>query len=169
MAEMAADGRFREAPEEQCRRQYDMLCSRLAEAGFRHYEISNFARPGYEAVHNSAYWSRVPYVGIGPGAHSYRVVQSDGKRAEIRSWNEETLPKWTSHSEILTPEDTHIERIMLPLRTEAGLEREELCSLSGSEPVERLLAEGALELNGTKIRIPEERMFTSDEIIKELI
>ena len=70
---MVADGRYVEASDEQCRAQYDTLCRMLAEAGYVHYEISNWARPGREAVHNSAYWRRVPYVGLGPGAHSFSL------------------------------------------------------------------------------------------------
>ncbi len=66
---------FVEAPDELCRRQYDMLCSALRDAGYAHYEISNFARPGFQARHNSAYWRRVPYVGLGPGAHSFMVAK----------------------------------------------------------------------------------------------
>ena len=80
------EGRFTEAPDEQCVRQYAMLCGMMAEAGYRHYEISNFALPGREAVHNSAYWSGVPYVGFGPGAHSF-----DCRR---RSWNTLSLTEW---------------------------------------------------------------------------
>jgi oxygen-independent coproporphyrinogen-3 oxidase len=68
---MVSDGRYAEASDEQCRSQYDTLCRMLADAGYVHYEISNWARPGREAVHNSAYWRRVPYVGLGPGAHSF--------------------------------------------------------------------------------------------------
>ena len=71
LAKMVEKGRFEEASEELCEHQYSMLCDALAKAGYRHYEISNFAQPGYEAVHNSAYWRHVPYVGLGPGAHSY--------------------------------------------------------------------------------------------------
>ena len=73
---MVADGRYVEASDEQCRSQYDALCRMLAEAGYVHYEISNWARPGREAVHNSAYWLRVPYVGLGPGAHSFSLSSS---------------------------------------------------------------------------------------------
>ena len=73
---MVADGRYVEASDEQCRSQYDTLCRMLAEAGYVHYEISNWARPGREAVHNSAYWRRVPYVGLGPGAHSFSLSSS---------------------------------------------------------------------------------------------
>ena len=71
LARMVEKGMWSEAPEELCERQYAMLCEALAAAGYHHYEISNFARPGYEAVHNSAYWKHVPYVGLGPGAHSF--------------------------------------------------------------------------------------------------
>jgi len=70
---MVADGRYTEASDEQCRRQYDTLCRMLSEAGYFHYEISNWALPGREAVHNGAYWRRVPYVGLGPAAHSFSL------------------------------------------------------------------------------------------------
>ena len=73
---MVADGRYEEAADEQCRRQYDILCGLLSGAGYVHYEISNWALPGREAVHNSAYWCRVPYVGLGPGAHSFSLPAS---------------------------------------------------------------------------------------------
>ena len=71
LASLVDRGEWEEASEELCARQYAILCDRLREAGYHHYEISNFAQPGYEAVHNSAYWSHVPYVGLGPGAHSF--------------------------------------------------------------------------------------------------
>ena len=76
LARMVEKGMWSEAPEDLCERQYAMLCEALAAAGYHHYEISNFARPGYEAVHNSAYWKHVPYVGLGPGAHSFGVSRS---------------------------------------------------------------------------------------------
>lgn len=168
---MVSEGKYSEAGEEQCRRQYDILCTMLREAGFHHYEISNFAKPGFEAVHNSAYWRRVPYVGLGPGAHSL----SSGN---IRSWNGQTLPRrlpggklvtYSREEETLSPEDIRIERIMLPLRTDAGLPAEELYSLSDTSAIATLLAEGALEEIGSRIHIPEDHFFTSDEIIRELI
>ena len=71
LARLVEKGRWSEASEEVCQEQYAELCSVLASAGYNHYEISNFARPGYEARHNSAYWSHTPFVGLGPGAHSF--------------------------------------------------------------------------------------------------
>ena len=178
LAKMVADGRYVEATDEQCRRQYEILCQRLGQSGYHHYEISNFAKPGFEAVHNSAYWRRVPYIGLGPGAHSLS--------GDVRSWNSQELPhinplgnlgrnregKLTTYSrssEILTPEDIKVERIMLSLRTDKGLEATELYSLADHAAIDALLDEGALERHGTRIRIPEDHFFTSDEIIRELI
>lgn len=170
LAKLVADGRYVEASDEQCRHQYDVLCQTLRQAGYHHYEISNFARPGFEAVHNSAYWSRVPYIGLGPGAHSLT--------GDIRSWNSQELPHrstdgspatYSRTSETLSPEDIRVERIMLSLRTDKGLEAAELYSLTDSTVVDALLSEGALERQGASIRIPESRLFTSDEILRELI
>ena len=173
---MIAQGKFEEATDEQCRKQYDLLCDKLGQAGYHHYEVSNFALPSKEAIHNSAYWRRVPYVGLGPGAHS---LSADG----VRSWNGEDIPRrlddgnlqaYAREEEILSPEDIRIERIMLPLRTDAGLPEAELRSLAGDVPVDRLISEGALvpcrsERNEVFLRIPEDRFFVSDEIIRELI
>ncbi len=83
LGRLVREGRYTEAPQEQCAAQYQLLCETLRAAGYVHYEISNWALPGFEAIHNAAYWSRHPYVGLGPGAHSF-----DGK---TRSWNEYSL------------------------------------------------------------------------------
>ncbi len=74
LAKMVSKGLWSEASEEICSRQYSILCDVLRSAGYNHYEISNFALPGYEAVHNSAYWKHIPYVGLGPGAHSFLEI-----------------------------------------------------------------------------------------------
>lgn len=118
LGKMVEEGKYTEASDEQCRRQYDIICKFLRDAGYEHYEISNWAKPGFRAVHNSAYWARDPYVGIGPGAHSLSV---NGGR-ETRSWNDENISGWTSKSEILSPEDIREERIMLGMRTLEGFE-----------------------------------------------
>ena len=166
LEKLIAKGGFAEATEDQCREQYDLLCARLGGAGYHHYEVSNFSRPGYEAVHNSAYWRRVPYVGLGPGAHSLSA-------GSVRSWNSEDIHAYSREEEILTPEDIRVERIMLPLRTDAGLPEAELRSLAGDTAVDQLLSEGALVLchpeRSRRIRIPEDHFFVSDDIISDLI
>ena len=89
LGRMAREGHFVEASQEQCAAQYSQLCDILREAGYVHYEISNWALPGYEAVHNAAYWNRHPYVGLGPGAHSFQD--------RMRSWNEYSLRSYLSN------------------------------------------------------------------------
>ena len=162
LGELARKGRYSEASEQQCRRQYDTLCRRLSDAGFHHYEVSNFALPGREARHNAAYWRRVPYVGLGPGAHS---LSPDG----VRSWNSDSLSGWTRSSETLGPEEIRLERIMLPLRTSEGLPSMELRTLADPSIVDRLIEEAALAESEGRIHIPENRFFVSDEIIRELV
>ena len=167
LAEWVAKGEYAEAGEEQCLHQYGLLCECLKAAGFRHYEISNFALPGCEAVHNSAYWRRLPYVGLGPGAHSF-----DGDRT--RSWNSEGLADWSRSSETLSDRDAAVETLMLGLRTADGLPEEWLRAHCDPVLLDGLLAEGALvripcPAGREHLRIPEERFFVSDDIIRDLI
>ena len=144
LARLIAAGKLQEASEEQCRRQYALLCAKLSEAGYRHYEISNWAIPGHEARHNSAYWTRHPYVGLGPSAHSLGIT-ADGKQR--RSWNSSSVSGWKEEgAEVLSEEEIREERIMLGLRTDAGA-----------------------EVDGRHVVIPESDWFVSDEIIAGLL
>lgn len=179
LAAMVAAGRYSEASEEECAAQYELICRHLREAGYVHYEISNWALPGREAKHNSAYWERVPYVGFGPGAHSF-----DGER---RSWNSCGLAGWSRSGELLTEAEAREERIMLGLRTARGIP----ASWCRSADLRRCLSDGSLvavadalppegavcaESAGAspdslpaRVRIPESRWFVSDDIVAGLI
>lgn len=175
-------GRCHEAADEDCSRQYDILCARLSEAGYHHYEVSNFALPGYEAVHNSAYWAGRPYLGLGPGAHSYTI--SGGRH--VRSWNPPSVsgyigafgPEKDSGSlaekyrgaETLTAEQVMLEKIMLSLRTDSGISETELRSSGDSAAIDRMLDSGDLvRLSDGCLRIPERRFFISDSIIAAIV
>lgn len=182
---MVRDGRYRELSDEGCSSQYYLICKLLRDAGYEHYEISNWALPGRRALHNSAYWTRAPYVGLGPGAHSLthphqrittiplhpqgaggvnRLIGSKnaGNAPEIRSWNSEALSGWKSESEVLTEEQIREERIMLGLRTAEGVDAS-LVGHSGNS--------GSLVPSGIpgRVRIPEDKWFVADDIIAELI
>ena len=162
--DMAAKGLYIEPSDSECRSQYDILCAELRSAGYRHYEISNFARPGYEAVHNSAYWTLNPYVGLGPGAHSASAGQ-DGL-IRFRSWNTPSSVGYKQEGEVLDEEDIRVEKIMLGLRTNTGIDP----TLLPTGPRSRLIEEKALIYTASgRVRIPEDRFFVSDEIIGELI
>ena len=171
LEEKIARGECTEASDEDCSRQYRILCRKLREGGYNHYEISNFAIPGKEAVHNSAYWNRTPYVGLGPGAHSL-TIRDDGQ--QVRSWNTQVLPArgktYSREMEVLSDEDIRVERIMLGLRTSAGLPADELSLLAGKDALEKQVSAGCLAIGPDgRARIPEERFFVSDEIIGSLV
>lgn len=140
---MYQSGEYVPACDEECSAQYYLICEKLRDAGYRHYEISNWALPDRESRHNSAYWARVPYVGLGPGAHSFGI-RKDG--SQIRSWNSQALSGWKSESETLSPGEIREEQIMLGLRREEGT-----------------------VVDGKVVRIPEDKWFVSDAIIRELI
>ncbi len=172
LARLVASGKWSEASEELCSRQYDILCETLASAGYNHYEISNFALPGFEAVHNSAYWKHVPYVGLGPGAHSF-LKTSGGL---IRQWNRPDLqaylaaPAAVNEYESLTDDQLILERIMLALRTSAGISASFLREHCDSHALEAALASGSLVPTSEGfLRIPESRFFISDSIISEMV
>jgi oxygen-independent coproporphyrinogen-3 oxidase len=160
LAQRLENGEYEEAPDELCRHQYDILCSKMAAAGYVHYEISNFAKPGFEAIHNGGYWQRKPYVGLGPSAHSFS--------GRSRSWNSPELSGYTHTSESLSVEDEKVETLMLALRTARGIDGEFLLANCKGEDVQRLIKEGTLVKVGRRYRIPEDHFFVSDEIIREL-
>ncbi|MGM9825602.1 MAG: coproporphyrinogen-III oxidase family protein [Paludibacteraceae bacterium] len=147
MTRMLEQGEITEVDEDTENAMYDLLVSQLKEAGFEHYEVSNFALPGYRSQHNSSYWNRTPYIGLGAGAHSY-----DGAR--IRSWNPDNLEEYiramergedAATYETLTDTDLYNERIMLGLRTAEGIALNELHNPALAQPfIERgLLKETA--------------------------
>ena len=100
-----------------------LACDLLRDAGYRHYEISNWARPGFECRHNLGYWERRPYVGLGAGAHAYRD--------DVRWWNVRPPEQYLSMveagdlpiggSESLDPSDAYLEEVFLRLRILEGV------------------------------------------------
>ena len=175
LARMVEKGMWSEASDELCERQYRILCETLAHAGYHHYEISNFALPGHEAVHNSAYWRHVPYVGLGPGAHSYRrgcvpatchprlggatapqgvvagVAGTHSPAVALRMWNKPDLkgyiadPCGIQEHEVLDDEQLVLEKVMLALRTSEGISEKYLYEHCDNPAVKRAFAAGDLE------------------------
>ncbi|MBQ3245248.1 MAG: radical SAM family heme chaperone HemW [Bacteroidales bacterium] len=176
LAGMVEKGLWTEASEELCMRQYDILCSTLREAGYSHYEISNFALPGFEARHNSAYWRHVPYAGFGPGAHSFRTGHVKGEDVSVRQWNKPDLklyledPAGATEFEVLTDEQVVMEHIMLGLRTSEGLPEAYLREHCIGSVLDQAVHAGSLVRSSSgMMRIPEDRFFVSDGIIAGLV
>lgn len=138
-------GREQPLDEERYADEYLAIADRLRREGFHHYEVSNFARPGFESVHNRAYWAGIPYLGIGNGSHSFIPP--------VRSWN---LRGWDEYStrvaaggdptdggETVDGEAEELESVWLSLRTDRGLAVPSGCERAGAlarEWVERGLA-----------------------------
>ena len=118
-----ARGEVAAAPEDRYASEFLLAHKVLSTAGFEHYEVSNFARSGKASRHNSAYWRRAPYLGVGPSAHSF-----DGS---VRRWNEREYAAWRAKavagadplggSEELTEENVLAEEAYLGLRTSDGI------------------------------------------------
>ena len=169
LTKMMENGELEAIDEDTENAMYDRLCERLKQAGFVHYEVSNFALPGREAKHNSNYWNGTPYIGVGAGAHSYI--------GKVRSWNPDDLEAYIQgikdgslkrESETLSDEDLYNEQIMLGLRTSKG------CRLSPS--VDRRLTVGKLrekewirETEDGRIVATQKGLHVLNQIIEELM
>jgi oxygen-independent coproporphyrinogen-3 oxidase len=162
--------------EELAAEQYRAAEELLEAAGYPHYELSSWARPGRESRHNAAYWARRVYTGIGAGAHSY-----DG--ADERSWNERDLDRYLAAvesgmrpiagSEVLDEPTRAFEAIALGLRRVDGLERATFADEFGSDPVDRFadaldraVEDGLLEVTPGRVRLsPRGRLLASEVLV----
>lgn len=170
LGRMAERGEFFAVSDERSERLFRMIHNVLTDNGFEHYEVSNFARTGFRSRHNSSYWTGTEYLGIGTGAHSF-----DGCR---RRWcvqrPQEYIEKRLYEEETLTERDRLNEMIMTSLRRAEGLDLEVVRERFGERHSERLAAEAAavagfgVEVDGRFVRIPPERMLTSDAVIERL-
>jgi oxygen-independent coproporphyrinogen-3 oxidase len=148
----------------------------LGDAGYDHYEISNYAKPGFMSRHNSSYWTGAAYLGFGPSAHSF-----DGR---TRSWNVSNNAQYIRDvhsgqlqrgSEALTPTDRANEMIMTGLRTKNGFDPSDLKGLTSSEELNALLSEltvlrshGLIEGETGRITLTQSGKLLADGIISRL-
>lgn len=161
---------------------YTHLRRALADAGYRHYEISNFALPGFESRHNSAYWRSRPYVGLGPGAHSYdgnrlRTSNPSDVKGYISRYADGQTDAYTPETETLSDTDLRHEYLLTRLRTDRGISLPHFEEMFGTGETDRLvdaircrLHTGALvrTADSGRIRIAEDRWLTADNIISDL-
>ncbi len=144
--------------------QYNILSEMVSKSPFAQYEVSNFAMKGWESKHNSAYWDRTPYLGLGPAAHSF-----DGTH---RSWNAHTLSAYFTQiadckpyyeRETLTDTDRYNEHLLLRLRTHAGIDLQEMTQLFGQERTDALLRYFETEVDGRNyVRTPDRLHLTAE-------
>lgn len=160
---------------------YETLIDKLKAAGYEHYEISNFAKPGFRSRHNSSYWKGIPYIGIGAAAHSYDI--------RTRSWNVANIHQYIEgierdqrifDSELLDKDTRYNDTITVALRTCEGLDLSTLSERHRSyclQNAQRYINDGLLELVSSKttglssptLRLTRKGLFVSDMIMSELI
>jgi oxygen-independent coproporphyrinogen-3 oxidase len=162
-------------PEKQAN-QFLLLAEWLETAGYEHYEISNFALPGMRSRHNSSYWQRKHYLGLGPSAHSFNGISRQWNISNnalyIKSLEHGMLP---SETEMLTAEQRFNEYVMTSLRTIEGLDIKEVSSQFGEgksfmlkEAIGKYVQKGHLEEHGNIYTLTREGMLFADGISSEL-
>jgi oxygen-independent coproporphyrinogen-3 oxidase len=145
---------------------FSLTCELLAAAGYEHYEISNWAKPGRECVHNLGYWEGRPYLGLGPGAHSFRDAR--------RWWNLRPPLQYIQAAtsgrapiggeEHLDPEQRRLEHVSLGLRTRKGIEVADI----DPRALAPYLDDGLLERRNGHVVLTERGMLLTNEIVLAL-
>jgi putative oxygen-independent coproporphyrinogen III oxidase len=154
LGRMLAEGKIRKIAEKAEREFFLNTSLFLEEKGYMHYEVSNFARPGRFCRHNLKYWQHVPYLGLGPSAHSYR----DG----VRWWNHRSVETYclalgqgltaVAGAETLSENQYHLERMMLGFRTSQGVSLDEIRACHQADSILRQLIDSRLVvLKGDRI------------------
>jgi oxygen-independent coproporphyrinogen-3 oxidase len=153
---------------------YELAQAELKSAGYLQYEISNWAKPGFESRHNLKYWRREPYLGFGAGAHSFSGSQRWANRHDAAAYVA-AISEGKSAIEsvdIVTPAMALEEEFFLGLRQLSGIDLgriERLYGISLAEKVDELVTRGMLEMHGAVVRLPANKLSVSSEIIVELL
>lgn len=170
---MLKENMIKEIDEEVSLNMYNELINILCDAGYEHYEISNFAKKGYRALHNSSYWHDIPYLGIGAAAHSYNI--------KSRQWNVSDINKYIesiSHDTVpFTFEsidaDTHYNDIVTTgLRTSEGIDLSRLDDKYVQYIVKqaaRHVADKTVDINDGHLKLTREGLYISDMIMSDLM
>jgi len=156
--------------------QYDLLRKKTEEAGFIHYEISNFAKQGFVSRHNSSYWHNIPYLGVGPSAHSFNI--------NTRQWNPYSIALWSKgikknicefQSETIDETNKFNELLLTRLRTIWGIDLNYIANNFSEKYTnhirktsEKHFKNGNLILENFTIKIPAEKFMISDSIVEDL-
>ncbi|MDH6358455.1 radical SAM family heme chaperone HemW [Parabacteroides sp. PF5-9] len=156
---------------------FSSLMEKLSAAGYAHYEISNFARPGYISQHNSSYWMGKKYVGLGPSAHSYNGIS--------RQWNISSMPSYIAGVQkgILAVETENLDLytryndyVITRLRTMWGISYDEILQLFGEElmtycqkQMTPFLQQGTVIEKENGVRLTKKGIFISDHIMSDLL
>jgi oxygen-independent coproporphyrinogen-3 oxidase len=157
-------------------RQFLQLMHWLREAGYEHYEVSNFAKPGFRSRHNSSYWKGVPYLGLGPSAHSFngkeRRWNLPNNNIYIKTVADDIAKREVEH---LTPTQRLNETIMISLRTREGIDLSRIQNDWGDKEKQRLenglvkyISNGLVQRKNDHAQLTDEGMLRADGIAADL-
>ena len=170
--QLLEQGKIAEMDEEVSLQMYELLIDKLEAEGYFHYELSNFALPGWESRHNSGYWRGTPYIGVGAGAHSF-----DG---ESRCYHTDSLQNYLSGGgleiETLTEREHYNEYVFTGLRTSTGICLNDLAKRFG-EPflayclrnAQKHIDAGRLVLRNQFLHLSRAGLFVSNDVMSDLM
>lgn len=169
-------GKLVETDEDIAANQYKMAIEQLTKTGLRQYEVSNFAKPGFESKHNGAYWSGEKYIGIGPGAHSFNTVTRSHNIANnikyIDSINNGIIPE---SAENLSKNQKMNEYILTRLRTTEGISFKAFTddfrtsfAKDKSSQIIKLIEDGLVKKENNKMCLTTDGYMVADEIALQL-
>lgn len=165
-------GRVAVCSEEKILLHYKALIDWVATHGFQQYEISNFCRPDRQAVHNSRYWNRTPYLGVGAAAHSFDGFRRRWNVADTQRYIQSVMSGPIEHDEEeLGLKEAHNEYIMTALRTVAGIEKKMVMPPFASQlqrEIQRFVANGIILDTPTHYRPTPEGLLQADGIASDL-
>jgi oxygen-independent coproporphyrinogen-3 oxidase len=173
----AASGSFHLPDDDAVSELYDAGVERLTAAGFIHYEISNFAQPGFECRHNLNYWQRGEYLGLGPGAWSFIKSRRSRSVPDIHSYctGLQSGSPVTAEEEILGTAEAALETVMLGMRTRSGVDLDRIAGEFGPPMRDRLMAQaapmidqGLLQNDAGRLFLTDRGMMLSNEVIRRL-
>ncbi len=173
-------GRIQPPEDEDVAEQFDLVASTLSEYGIEQYEVSNFAKPGKEAVHNSNYWKHENYLGFGPSAHSFWWDGEGAKRwknrSDLKFYLERDFIGMREDQEDLDLKTLAEERLMLGLRTKWGVELGELKKRYGYELnpaqlewINYQTKSGLIDKSSSSVKMTHEGLRISDLLIVDLL
>lgn len=174
---MLDTGKVKEIDEELSLTMFKELVCQLTDAGYEHYEISNFARTGYHSRHNSSYWHQVPYIGLGAAAHSFDLNSRQWNVADLKLYIEEInngiIPM---EREELDNDTTFNDIITTALRTSDGIDLNAMETRLGKRYRNTLISaagkhieQGLLEIRHDRLRLTSEGIFISDMVMSDLM
>lgn len=174
---MLDTGKVKEIDEELSLTMFKELVCQLTDAGYEHYEISNFARPGYRSRHNNSYWHQVPYIGLGAAAHSFDLNSRQWNVADLKLYIEEInngiIPM---EREELDNDTTFNDIITTALRTSDGIDLNAMETRLGKRYRNTLISaagkhieQGLLEIRHDRLRLTAEGIFISDMVMSDLM